>query len=40
MGISTDQKAFSNNLLRVEISSPDHPYLTIVDLSGLIHLEI
>ncbi|GLA67412.1 hypothetical protein AtubIFM54640_010730 [Aspergillus tubingensis] len=39
MGISTHGKAFTNDLLRVEISGPDRPHLTIVDLPGLIHSE-
>ncbi|KAI9039398.1 P-loop containing nucleoside triphosphate hydrolase protein [Aspergillus affinis] len=39
MGITTYGKAFSNNLLRVEVSGPDRPHLTIVDLPGLIHSE-
>ncbi|MCJ1392161.1 hypothetical protein MMC18_005028 [Xylographa bjoerkii] len=39
MGISTLGKAFSKDLLRVEISGPDRPHLTIVDLPGLIHSE-
>ncbi|CAG7915437.1 unnamed protein product [Penicillium olsonii] len=39
MGISTYGKAFSNDLLRIEISGPDRPHLTIVDLPGLIHSE-
>lgn len=39
MGITTHGKAFSNDLLRVEVSGPDRPHLTIVDLSGLIHSE-
>lgn len=39
MGISTHGKAFANDLLRVEISGPDRPHLTIVDLPGLIHSE-
>ncbi|EAW11895.1 Dynamin family protein [Aspergillus clavatus NRRL 1] len=39
MGISTHGKAFSNDILRVEISGPDRPHLTIVDLPGLIHSE-
>ncbi|KAL3476025.1 dynamin family protein [Aspergillus californicus] len=39
MGISTHGNAFSNDLLRVEISGPDRPHLTIVDLPGLIHSE-
>jgi hypothetical protein len=39
MGISTHGRAFSNDILRVEISGPDRPHLTIVDLPGLIHSE-
>ncbi|KAF3760087.1 hypothetical protein M406DRAFT_343680 [Cryphonectria parasitica EP155] len=37
MSISMHGKAFSKNLLRVEISGSNHPYLTIVDLPSLIH---
>ncbi|KAF1732556.1 Interferon-induced GTP-binding protein Mx [Beauveria bassiana] len=33
------QHAFSNDILRIEISGPDRPHLTIVDLPGLIHSE-
>ena len=39
MGISKHGKAFSKDLLRVELSGPDRPHLTIVDLPGLIHSE-
>lgn len=39
MGILPQGKAFSKDLLRVEISGPDRPHLTIVDLPGLIHSE-
>ncbi|KAI4219205.1 MAG: hypothetical protein L6R40_008732, partial [Gallowayella cf. fulva] len=39
MGISTHGKAFSRDLLRIEVSGPDRPHLTIVDLPGLIHSE-
>ena len=39
MGISRSANAFSNDVLRVEISGPDKPHLTIVDLPGLIHSE-
>lgn len=39
MGISTTTSAFSNDVLRVEVSGPDRPHLTIVDLPGLIHSE-
>ncbi|KAI0123379.1 P-loop containing nucleoside triphosphate hydrolase protein [Xylariales sp. AK1849] len=37
MGISAHGKAFTRDLLRIEISGPDRPHLTIVDLPGLIH---
>lgn len=37
MGISMQGKGFSKDLLRIEISGPQHPHLTIVDLPGLIH---
>ncbi|KAI9784540.1 MAG: hypothetical protein M1816_000806 [Peltula sp. TS41687] len=39
MGLGTTTSAFSNDVLRVEISGPDRPQLTIVDLPGLIHSE-
>ena len=39
MGISNTTSAFSNDVLRVEISGPNRPHLTIVDLPGLIHSE-
>lgn len=39
MGISSHGKAFSEDILRIEISGPDRPHLTIVDLPGLIHSE-
>ncbi|KAI0454163.1 dynamin family protein [Xylaria acuta] len=39
MGISILGKGFSKDLLRIEISGPHHPHLTIVDLPGLIHSE-
>ncbi|KAL8792225.1 MAG: hypothetical protein Q9195_005181 [Heterodermia aff. obscurata] len=39
MGVSDTTGAFSNDVLRVEISGPDKPHLTIVDLPGLIHTE-
>ncbi|KAI8623502.1 vacuolar sorting protein [Xylariaceae sp. FL1651] len=39
MGVSEHSKAFCNDLLRVEITGPDRPHLTIVDLPGLIHSE-
>lgn len=39
MGVSMSGNAFSNDILRVEVSGPDRPHLTIVDLPGLIHSE-
>ncbi|TAQ91221.1 hypothetical protein B7494_g444 [Chlorociboria aeruginascens] len=32
-------KAFTKDILRIEISGPDRPQLTLVDLPGLIHTE-
>lgn len=37
MGVMTMGKAFSEDILRIEVSGPDRPHLTIVDLPGLIH---
>lgn len=39
MGLSSGTSAFSNDVLRVEITGSDRPHLTIVDLPGLIHSE-
>lgn len=39
MGIMTLGKAFSRDLLRIEVCGPDRPHLTMVDLPGLIHSE-
>jgi hypothetical protein len=39
MGIFSHGNAFSKDLLRIEITGPHHPHLTIVDLPGLIHSE-
>ncbi|KAI1388076.1 dynamin family protein [Hypoxylon trugodes] len=39
MGITTLGKAFSKDRLRVEITGPDRPHLTIIDMPGLIHSE-
>lgn len=39
MGVSMAGNAFSSDILRVEVSGPDRPHLTIVDLPGLIHSE-
>ncbi|KHO00775.1 interferon-induced GTP-binding protein Mx [Metarhizium album ARSEF 1941] len=35
MGITPTSKAFRNDTLRVELSGPDQPHLTMVDLPGL-----
>jgi GTP-binding protein EngB required for normal cell division len=35
MGIRDGGKTFSSDILRVELSGPDHPNLTLVDLPGL-----
>ncbi|KAI1654941.1 dynamin family protein [Daldinia decipiens] len=37
MGISASGKAFSKDRLRVDITGPDRPHLTIIDMPGLIH---
>lgn len=39
MAIGSFGRAFSKDLLRIEISGPGRPHLTIVDLPGLIHSE-
>ncbi|KAH7028256.1 dynamin family protein [Macrophomina phaseolina] len=39
MGINSHTKAFSDDVLRVEISGPEQPHLTLVDLPGVIHAE-
>jgi GTP-binding protein EngB required for normal cell division len=39
MGIATHGRTFSRDILRVEITGPDRPHLTIVDLPGLFHAE-
>lgn len=39
MGVLTMGKAFSEDILRVEVNGADRPHLTIVDLPGLIHSE-
>lgn len=38
-GIMPAGKAFPRDILRIEISGPDRPHLTIVDLPGVIHSE-
>ena len=40
MGLGPDAKTFSNDVLRVELSGPRQPHLTLVDLPGLFHSEI
>lgn len=37
MGIHARGKTFPKDLLRIEITGPEHLHLTIVDLPGLIH---
>ncbi|KAL6717733.1 hypothetical protein ACLMJK_003818 [Lecanora helva] len=39
MGLGSGTKAFSDDVLRVEISGPEQSHLTLVDLPGLIHAE-
>ncbi len=39
MGLAASNHAFSKNVLSIEITGPDRPQLTIVDLPGLIHSE-
>ncbi|SPQ23961.1 4aabc9d3-cb0e-4cab-b923-e71054945ea4 [Thermothielavioides terrestris] len=39
MGITPHGRAFAQDILRVEVTGPDRPHLTIVDLPGLIHSE-
>ena len=39
MGLNAGTKAFSNDILKVEVTGPNQPRLTLVDLPGLIHAE-
>ncbi|EAQ88463.1 hypothetical protein CHGG_05082 [Chaetomium globosum CBS 148.51] len=39
MGITAHGRAFARDILRIEVTGPDRPHLTIVDLPGLIHSE-
>ena len=39
MGLGSGTKAFSDDVLKVEISGPEQSHLTLVDLPGLIHAE-
>ena len=40
MGIDKGGKTFSRDVLRVEISGPKQPHLTLVDLPGLFHASV
>ena len=37
MGINSESRAFGEDILRVEVSGPGKPHLTLVDLPGLFH---
>lgn len=39
MGLDTGAQAFSNDVLRVEVTGPNQPNLTLVDLPGLIQAQ-
>ncbi|KAK4127007.1 hypothetical protein N657DRAFT_653362 [Parathielavia appendiculata] len=39
MGITAYGRAFAKDIIRIEVTGPDQPHLTIVDLPGLIHSE-
>ncbi|KAK5011753.1 hypothetical protein LTR28_005089 [Elasticomyces elasticus] len=39
MGLRSTGSAFADDVLRIQISGPSQPHLTIVDLPGLIHSE-
>lgn len=39
MGLNNSTKAFSSDVLRVEVTGPNQTNLTLVDLPGLIHAE-
>ncbi|KAL2163975.1 hypothetical protein VTH06DRAFT_3188 [Thermothelomyces fergusii] len=39
MGITTHGRTFAQDILRIEVTSPNSPQLTLVDLPGLIHSE-
>jgi GTPase SAR1 family protein len=39
MGIGNGKKTFAHDVLRIELSGPDQPHLTLVDLPGLFHSE-
>lgn len=40
MGLSSAEKSFSNDVLRIEFNGPTQPQLTLVDLPGMIHSQI
>jgi len=37
MGLNSETKAFSGDILQIEVSGPERPHLTLVDLPGLFH---
>ena len=39
MALGDIKNAFSDDILRIEVSGPKQPHLTIVDFPGLIHSE-
>ncbi|KAK4233238.1 P-loop containing nucleoside triphosphate hydrolase protein [Achaetomium macrosporum] len=39
VGITVHSGSFAKDILRIEVTGPDRPHLTIVDLPGLIHSE-
>ena len=39
MDLNSDAKAFSDDVLLVEVSGPEQPHLTLIDLPGLIHAD-
>jgi len=39
LGLGSETNAFSNDVLRVELTGPRQPHLTLVDLPGLIHAQ-
>ena len=39
MGLNTNTKVFSSDVLRVEVTGPSQPHLTLVNLPCLIHAE-
>ena len=39
MGLNANPKAFSSDVLRVEVTGPSQPYLTLINLPGLLYAE-